>query len=85
VTDRPPAPVPGDGIVTPEAVLLEFPTAGLGSRTLAFVVDLALRGVLLWMLFLSTAAGGLVLDETAAVVLAIAGTFAALFVYPALL
>lgn len=79
-----PAPAPGEGIVTPEAVLLEFPAAGLGSRSLAFLVDLALRGLVLWLLFLGTMAGGLVLDETAAVVLAIAGTFAALFVYPAL-
>jgi uncharacterized RDD family membrane protein YckC len=74
----------GEGIVTPEAVLLEFATAGLGSRSLAFVVDLAIRGALVWLLLLGTTAGGLVLDATAAVVVAIAGVFAALFVYPAL-
>jgi len=85
VTEAPPAPPVGEGIVTPEAVLLEFPTAGLGSRSLAFLVDLAIRGVLLWALFLVAEAGGVALDETAAVVLAIAGTFALLFVYPAVL
>lgn len=73
-----------EGIITPEAVLLEFPAAGLGSRSLAFLVDGAIRVVLLSLLSLATAAGGLLLDETTAVVLAIAGTFAALFAYPAL-
>jgi len=72
-----------DGIVTPEAVLLEFPAAGLGSRSLAFLVDGVIRVALVSLLSAATAAGGLVLDATAGVVLAIAGTFAALFVYPA--
>lgn len=74
-------PSAGEGIVTPEAVLLEFPTAGLGSRSLAFLIDLVARGLLLWMLLL-TAAGGLNLDETIAVVLLFASTFTILFVYP---
>jgi len=87
VTAAPPAAptAAGEGIVTPEAVLLEFAAAGLGSRSLAFVVDLAVRAALLWLLLLATAAGGVVLDETLAVVLGIAGAFAALFVYPAVL
>jgi len=34
-------------LVTPEAVVLQFETAGLGSRTLAALIDLAIQGVLL--------------------------------------
>lgn len=34
-------------LVTPEAVVLQFDTAGLGSRLLAAVIDLAIQGVLL--------------------------------------
>lgn len=83
----PPPPTAADagreGIVTPEAVLLEFPVAGLGSRSLAFLVDLAIRGVLVWLVFLGGAAGGVVLDETVAVVASIAAVFGALLVYPA--
>ena len=74
----------GEGIVTPEAVLLEFAVAGLGSRSLAFLIDLGIRGVLLWLVFLGAAAGGVVLDETVLVVVSIAAGFAALLVYPAL-
>lgn len=70
------------GIVTPEAVLLEFSEAGLGSRSLAFLVDLAIRGVLLYVVILTLGAGGIVLDDTAAVVLLIAATFSVLLVYP---
>ncbi len=73
----------GEGIVTPEAVLLEFAVAGLGSRSLAFLVDLAIRGVLVWLVFLGAAAGGVVLDETVVVIISIAAVFAALLVYPA--
>lgn len=86
----PPAPVRrdrgsvGEGIVTPEAVLLEFAVAGLGSRSLAFLIDLGIRAALVWLVFLGTAAGGVVLDETVLVVVSIAGVFSALLVYPAL-
>ena len=34
-------------LVTPEAVVLQFETAGLGSRTLAVLIDLAIQGVML--------------------------------------
>lgn len=34
-------------LITPEAVVLQFETAGLGSRTLAVMIDLAIQGVLL--------------------------------------
>lgn len=76
-------PASGEGIVTPEAVLLEFADAGLGSRSLAFVIDLAVRGLIVWLVFLGLAAGGLVLDETLLVVVSIATLFAVLLVYPA--
>lgn len=77
------APAP-EGIVTPEAVLLEFAVAGLGSRSLAFLIDLGIRGALLWAAFVAAAAGGIALDETVAVVVSIAAGFSALLVYPAL-
>lgn len=86
----PPAPVrrgagaAAEGIVTPEAVLLEFAVAGLGSRSLAFLIDLGVRAALLWLVFLGTAAGGIAFDETVLVVVSIAAVFSALLVYPAL-
>ncbi len=44
---------PPRGIVTPEAVLLEFETAGLASRSLAAAIDFAARvGMFLLLLFL---------------------------------
>lgn len=70
------------GIVTPEAVLLEFSEAGLGSRSLAFLVDLGVRAGLLYGLLFALGVGGVVLDETVVVVALIAATFAALLVYP---
>ncbi len=90
MTATPPAPGapaahtrPPEGIVTPEAVLLEFAEAGLGSRSLAFLVDLAVRAALLWLVFLTLAAAGSAISETAAVVVTIAAVFSALLVYPA--
>jgi uncharacterized RDD family membrane protein YckC len=79
----PPPTAAQEGIVTPEAVLLEFAVAGLGSRSLAFLVDLGIRAALLWLVFLGAAAGGVLLDETVVVVITIAAVFAALLVYPA--
>lgn len=70
------------GIVTPEAVLLEFSEAGLGSRSLAFLVDLAVRAGLLYGLLFALGLSGVVLDETVVVVTLIAATFAVLLVYP---
>lgn len=71
-----------EGIVTPEAVLLEFSEAGLGSRSLAFLVDLAIRGVLVYAVVLVLGVAGFALDDTVIVVTLIATTFAALLVYP---
>lgn len=44
------------GIVTPEAVVLEFETAGIGSRVIAGVIDLAVQGAALVAILLSVAA-----------------------------
>lgn len=44
-----------DGIVTPEAVVLEFETAGLGSRLVAFTIDAFIQGALLIAFFVTTA------------------------------
>lgn len=73
---------PPTGIVTPEAVLLEFREAGLGSRALAFLVDVAVRLGLVWAVLLGLGLVGLVVDETVVVVVVIAAVFAALLVYP---
>ncbi len=74
---------PHEGIVTPEAVLLEFADAGLGSRSLAFVIDLGVRAIIVWAVLLTAAAGGAVFGDTLLVVLSIATLFAAVLVYPA--
>lgn len=73
------------GIVTPEAVLLEFETAGVGSRTVAEVLDLLVQfGVLLALtLVLSLAStGGLDVGQTLAIVLVLLMVFLVLVGYP---
>jgi uncharacterized RDD family membrane protein YckC len=70
------------GIVTPEAVLLEFSEAGLGSRSLAFLVDLGVRAALLYAVLFVLGAAGFVLDETVIVVALAAAGFAIVLVYP---
>ena len=76
------APTAPSGIVTPEAVLLEFSEAGLGSRSLAFIVDLAVRIALLYAAVLVLGAGGVVVGETAVIVLLAATGFTIVLVYP---
>lgn len=44
-----------DGIVTPEAVVLEFETAGLGSRMVAYTIDALIQGALLVAFFVAAA------------------------------
>jgi uncharacterized RDD family membrane protein YckC len=73
------------GIVTPEAVVLEFDTAGVGSRTVAEVLDLLLQiSVLVGLsLVLSVAVtGGLGLGATLAVILTLALWLLVLVGYP---
>ena len=60
------------GIVTPEAVVLAFETAGVGSRILATLIDLAVQGVALVVAI----AGFAVLSSTA---VGLAGVFVSLF------
>lgn len=80
----PPSGVRPAGIITPEAVLLEFAEAGLGSRALAFLVDLAARGAIAWGVLFAMGMVGFLVSETLAVVVLIATGFVLLFVYPIL-
>jgi uncharacterized RDD family membrane protein YckC len=75
---------PSRGIVTPEAVVLEFETAGVGSRVVAQVLDLLLEGAVLLALLLVltlSAAGGLG-GDTAAQIAAVVLIFLVLVGYP---
>jgi uncharacterized RDD family membrane protein YckC len=76
---------PATGIVTPEAVLLEFETAGVASRTIAELLDL---GVQLFGLFLVLVASSFLTSlgdagEVVAVVVSLLAVFFALVGYPA--
>jgi uncharacterized RDD family membrane protein YckC len=73
-----------DGIVTPEAVVLQFESAGLASRMLALTVDLALQFVLVMMVVLGTLAlvAGTALGGIGAALLYIS-LFLIVFGYPA--
>ncbi|WP_436793093.1 RDD family protein [Actinospongicola halichondriae] len=76
------AAAPSGGIVTPEAVLLEFAEAGLGSRALAFLADLGVRLGLLWAVLFGFSLAAPALGETFVTVVLIASGFAVLLVYP---
>lgn len=71
------------GIVTPEAVVLEFDTAGIASRALARAIDALIQGVLVLVLLLVTvnAMGG---EGWLALVLVIIGMAFVIFGYPIL-
>jgi len=73
--------VPG-GVVTPEAVVLEFETASIGSRALAQLVDLGIRFGMLYGLLMFAGLIGFGVGSSVAVVLSIVGTFLILFGYP---
>ena len=73
------------GVVTPEAVVLEFETASVASRSLAQALDTLVRVGLLYVVVLLATfmrAGG---GTTTAIVIIIVGVFLILFGYPALL
>ncbi|MEO7557304.1 MAG: RDD family protein [Acidimicrobiales bacterium] len=74
---------PGRGIVTPEAVLLDFERASVGSRALAQAIDVGVRFV--GLLAVATVFGsvGAVQDQTTAVVVFSITGFLLLFAYPA--
>ena len=69
------------GIVTPEAVVLEFDTAGIASRALARALDALIQALLLLALIL-LAVGGLGGDGWLALVLVITGVALVIFGYP---
>jgi len=67
------------GIVTPEAVVLAFDTAGLGSRMIAKIIDLVIQGAALAVVFVAAAALG---STSVGLAGAYFGLFAVLFAYP---
>jgi uncharacterized RDD family membrane protein YckC len=69
------------GVVTPEAVVLDFELAGLASRGVAKLLDLLIQGAALFALAIAV---GFVLTGTAGVVLLIVGAAAILLGYPVL-
>jgi uncharacterized RDD family membrane protein YckC len=75
------------GIVTPEAVVLEFETAGVSTRGIGFLIDLLLQGTVLFVLLiglgivLGNASGG----ETIFIIALIVLSFVVLFGYPAMM
>ena len=68
------------GVVTPEAVLLELPTAGVATRSFARLVDLAAQAALLMVLWMII--GFTAVASSAMVIVAIASVFFVLIVYP---
>ena len=73
-----------EGIVTPEAVLLRFETAGIPSRTLAKAIDVALAGAAVLVFLLAGAAlAGDGYSTTTVTVLVLVSTTLGLFAYPA--
>jgi len=73
------------GVVTPEAVVLEFETASVGSRALAQGIDLLIRFGLAYGLAIVAGLLGFALGSTAVVVVFIVGLFLIVFGYPVLL
>ena len=73
------------GVVTPDAVLLEFETASVASRSIAQLVDLCVRFGLLWGLSFISVAFATAAGSTPAVILAFVGVFLIAFGYPAIL
>jgi uncharacterized RDD family membrane protein YckC len=78
---------PATGIVTPEAVLLEFETAGVASRTIAELLDLGVQfgGLLVVLMGTSFVAGAVGGDASGVLVavVALVASFLALVGYPA--
>jgi len=75
---------PARGIVTPEAVLLEFESASVGSRALAILLDLMVQGAALFAFFLvlGIAAGDGSLSTAVAISVVTIALFAVLLGYP---
>lgn len=77
--------IPSTGIVTPEAVLLDFETAGAGSRIVAEFIDLVGIFITFLILLFAVSAGATsgVLNNTIGAVVLIAGMFFIILGYPA--
>ena len=73
------------GVVTPDAVVLEFEIASVASRSLAQAVDLAVRLGLLYGLAFIAGAFSAAAGTTPAIILAFVGLFLILFGYSAIL
>src|SRR3954463_7485444 len=72
-------------VVTPEAVVLEFETAGVGSRILGRLLDTIIQVVILIAIFVLAGAatsGGF--GSTPVTIFVLFATFAVIFVYPAM-
>lgn len=69
-------------VVTPEAVLLEFRSAGIGSRVLAKMVDLAILGALALGSMFAIGVVVAVAGDTIGIIAVTVLVFALLFVYP---
>lgn len=80
---------PATGIVTPEAVLLEFETAGVASRTIAELLDVGVQfaSLLLLTMVVAFTAGalGAELGGAVAIIALLIGSFLALVGYPAVM
>lgn len=71
-------------LVTPEAVVLQFETGGLGSRMLAKLLDLMIQGAGLFAIAIAVGvAGNNGLGETPLVIFLLIAYFSIIFVYPA--
>ena len=70
-----------DGIVTPEAVVLRFPEAGIASRALAYVIDALVMAGLVFLLFFLLVGIAFSGEGTAALIVAVVGLFLILFGY----
>lgn len=73
------------GIVTPEAVVLDFDTASVGSRTVAELLDLAVQGFALFLVLFAVgllAAAGVEVGQTLAVILTLLLVFLIIVGYP---
>lgn len=77
--------IPTRGIITPEAVLLEFETAGVASRLLAALLDFVFIGVALTVVLMAVGTGAVfvegLLPEWAVTVLMVLLVFTILFGY----
>ncbi len=70
------------GIVTPEAVVLEFPTASVGSRGVAKLLDLLAQGATLFGLILLIGLANRGLPSGVTVALVVFVVFGVVFLYP---